>query len=322
MDIIGTAENPLPSGTVCGFIKTKDAVSLRYARWESKGKGKGTICLFTGRGEFIEKQFEIITDLRRRGFHVAIIDWRGQGRSDRLISNPKKGYIGSFSAYQKDIKAFLDQIVLPDCPPPYYALAHSMGGTILLHYAALSRPAWFRRMVITSPMIRLSPKSLPLPMIRLISTLACAAGLGRLYIPGGEATPAEMQDFATNSLSSDPERFARIGAVLKACPELSSGSPTFAWLRAAFKAMDAFSDKDFINRIETPTLLIAAGRDTIVSRRAIEKLGATLPAGGAVTIDGAKHDLQIEANFYRDQFLAAFDAFIPGSDEKDPDTAS
>jgi len=165
-------------------------------------------------------------------------------------------------------------------------------------------------------MIRLAPKSLPLPMIRLISTLACSLGLGRLYIPGGEATPAELQDFASNSLSSDPERFARIGAVLKASPELSTGSPTFAWLRAAFKAMDAFNDKDFINRIETPTLLIAAGRDTIVSRRAIEKLGSALPAGGAVTIDGAKHDIQIEANLYRDQFLAAFDAFIPGSDKK------
>ena len=319
MDIIGTAENPLPGGTICGFIKAEDGVGLRYARWESKaakGKGKGTICLFTGRGEFIEKQFETVADLRRRGFNVAIMDWRGQGRSDRLIANPSKGYVRSFSDYQKDIRAFLDQIVLPDCPPPYYALAHSMGGTVLLHYAALARPVWFRRMVITSPMIRLAPKSLPLPVIRLIATLACACGLGRLYIPGGEATPAEMQDFATNSLSSDPQRFARIGAVLKACPELSTGSPSFAWLRAAFKAMDAFTDKDFINRIETPTLLIAAGRDTVVSRRAIEKLGRALPAGGTVTIDGARHDLQIEANFYRDQFLAAFDAFIPGSDKE------
>ncbi len=316
MDIIGTAQNPLPGGTICGYIKAADGVCLRYARWESKGNTKGTICIFTGRGEFIEKQFETVSDLRRRGFHVAVLDWRGQGRSGRLIANPLKGYVRSFTDYQKDIKALLDQIVLPDCPPPYYALAHSMGGTVLLHYAATTRPVWFRRMVITSPMIRLAPKSLPLPMIRLITRLACALGLGRLYIPGGDATPAEMQDFSTNSLSSDPGRFGRIGAVLKADPALSTGSPTFAWLRAALKAMDAFNDKDFIARIETPVLLIAAGRDKVVSRRAIEKLGQAMPAGGAVTIDGARHDIQIEANLYRDQFLAAFDAFIPGSDEK------
>jgi len=319
MDIIGTAENPLPGGASCGFIKAEDGIALRYARWPSKGKNKGTICVFTGRGEFIEKQFETVSDLRRRSFHIAVLDWRGQGRSDRLIANPSKGYVGSFNDYQKDIKAFLEQVVLPDCPPPYYALAHSMGGTVLLHYAALSRPAWFQRMVITSPMIRLAPKSLPLPMIRLLSRLACGFGLGQLYIPGGDAVPAEEQDFATNALSSDPVRFGRIGAVLKAAPNLSTGSPTFSWLRAAFKAMDAFDDKDFIARIETPTLLIAAGRDTVVSRRAIENLGSALPAGGAVTIDGAKHDLQIEADLYRNQFLAAFDAFIPGSDQKSED---
>ena len=44
---------------------------------------KGTVCIFPGRTEFIEKYFEVVRDLRARGFAVAVLDWRGQGLSDR-----------------------------------------------------------------------------------------------------------------------------------------------------------------------------------------------------------------------------------------------
>ena len=33
-----------------------------------------------------------------------------------------------------------------------------------------------------------------------------------------------------------------------------------------------------------------------------------------VTIDGARHEILQEADIYREQFWAAFDAFVPGSD--------
>ena len=37
--------------------------------------------------------------------------------------------------------------------------------------------------------------------------------------------------------------------------------------------------------------------------------------GRIITIDGARHELLQEADIYREQVLAAIDAFIPGSDE-------
>ena len=33
-----------------------------------------------------------------------------------------------------------------------------------------------------------------------------------------------------------------------------------------------------------------------------------------MTIDGARHEILQEADRYREQFLAAFDAFVPGTD--------
>ena len=53
-------------------------VELRFARWDSPSQ-RGTVCVFGGRGEFIEKYFETITELRRRGFAVATMDGAGKG---------------------------------------------------------------------------------------------------------------------------------------------------------------------------------------------------------------------------------------------------
>ena len=315
MNLTGTSENPIPSGAQAGFFSTDDGIKLRYSRWEPTGKAnKGTVCLFSGRGEFIEKQFETVADLRRRGFHVAALDWRGQGLSDRLLKDRSKSHIRRFSQYETDVKSFISEIVLPDCPPPFFALAHSMGALALLHYTAAARPIWFQRLVLISPMIKLTGKSLPMPLIRILAKLACQIGLAGLRIPGNDVTPAEDQRFEENEVTSDQRRFERFKGILQAAPELSSGMPTIGWLNAALNAMTDLRDDEFVERIDAPVLMIAAGRDKVVSRRAIEHFGKRLPLGGTVTIDGAQHDLLSENDHYRDQFWAAFDAFIPGSD--------
>ena len=46
-------------------------------------------------------------------------------------------------------------MVLPDCPPPLFALGHSMGATVLIR-AAIEGRRWFDRMVLTAPMIALA----------------------------------------------------------------------------------------------------------------------------------------------------------------------
>src|SRR5262245_40779256 len=120
MDLVALAKNPVPSGAACGTFKGQDKIALRFARWEAtRGPRRGTVCLFHGRGEFIEKYFEVVADLRRRGFAVATMDWRGQGGSARLLANPRKGYVRSFADYDQDLAAFMKEAVLSDCQPPF-----------------------------------------------------------------------------------------------------------------------------------------------------------------------------------------------------------
>src|ERR1700741_4259123 len=103
MTLISIPANPVPEDVVSGMLKTPDGVSVRFARWDPPPGRKGTVCLFPGRAEFIEKYFETVRDLRARGFAVAMIDWRGQGGSHRLLSNPRKGYVRRYADYDIDL---------------------------------------------------------------------------------------------------------------------------------------------------------------------------------------------------------------------------
>mgnify|MGYP002076366130 CR=1 FL=1 len=107
MTLISLPINPVPAGAVTGTFEGFDGLRLRYARWEpTRGPVRGTICIFPGRGEFIEKYFEVVADLRRRGFAVAMHDWRGQGGSERMLSNSRKGHVLGFTQYDRDVPIF------------------------------------------------------------------------------------------------------------------------------------------------------------------------------------------------------------------------
>src|SRR5215468_4048683 len=160
MELVALAKNPAPSGATTGTFKSSGGVKLRFARWEpTRPPNRGTVCVFQGRSEYIEKYFEVVADLRRRGFSVATMDWRGQGGSQRQLSNARKGYVRSFAEYDQDLAHFMKEIVLPDCQPPFIALAHSMGGHVLLRNAA-SPASWFTRMVLCAPMLDIAREEL------------------------------------------------------------------------------------------------------------------------------------------------------------------
>jgi lysophospholipase len=311
MKLISISANPVPDNVVAGTVKTPDGVNLRFARWEPPPGRKGTVVVLQGRTEFIEKYFETVRDLRARGFAVATFDWRGQGLSDRTLSDRRKGYVRNFSQYTTDLDAVMEQVVLPDCPPPIFALGHSMGGAIAIR-ACHDGSRWFERVVLSAPMIALPPG----PLRRVAGPLARvmrAIGRGGAYVPTGNATAAGKEDFVGNLVTSDPVRFARNAAVLDEEPALGLGSPTIAWVDAAMRLMKRFAAPGYAGHIRQPILMVAAGRDEIVSTPAIEAFGRNLLAGRHLILAGSRHEILQERDQYRGQFWAAFDAFVPGT---------
>jgi len=311
MKLVSIPANPVPEDVVTGMLKTPDGRSLRFARFAPPPGRRGTVCLFQGRAEFIEKYFETVRDLRSRGFAVATLDWRGQGLSDRALSDPRKGHVGDFAEFDTDLETFMREVVLPDCPPPLFALAHSMGGAVLVRSASQGR-RWFDRTVLSAPMIALAGIRLP-RLAKSAIGLMRAIGLGVSYIPGGDDTVEQTKPFMGNPLTSDPVRYARSAAVLDIEPALGIGSPTVGWASAAFDAMEEFAEPGYPGRIRHPLLIIAAGADNIVSTSGTEEFGIRLRAGSHLVLPGAKHELLMEQDRLRGQFWAAFDAFVPGT---------
>jgi lysophospholipase len=313
MELVGIARNPIPNGAIPGSFTAYDGVKIRYAIWpRTAAKALGTVCLFGGRTEFIEKYFETASDLRHRGFAVATMDWRGQGGSDRLLRNKRKGHVETFRDFDRDLAQFMSQIVLPDCPAPFYGMAHSMGGHILLR-SATTKVCWFDRIILSSPMIDIIPELTGSPFLRLFVESLVMIGLGDLYVPGGKPTPWEMQPEESNRLTSDMLRLERIRDVLKAAPWLGLGSPTFGWVQAAARSIMQINAFQFAASIRVPVLIVASGNDSVVSMRATESFAGRTKNCQLLVVAGAKHEILQERDELREQFWAAFDAYVPGS---------
>jgi len=306
-----TPDNPIPAGGHAEMLTMADGRRLRCARFASQGRPlKGTVILVPGRNECIEKYFETISDLSDRGFGTATFDLRGQGGSDRLLRDPQRGYVDDFMEYVSDLEPFFEQVVLPDCRGPYYVLAHSTGALVALMASPLMTNR-VQRMVLTSPLLGFAGTSLA--SARRVATFYCAVGLGTRYLGGGPRT-AEPSPFAGNTLTSDPVRYARNAGIYRLYPELGLGGPTATWIRAATLAIEYVNNPESMAALHVPMLIVAAGADKVVDTRATEAFASRLRIGSMVVIDGARHEILQEADFYREQFFAAFDAFIPGTE--------
>lgn len=317
MELVTLAKNPIPSGATVGAFRGYDGAQLRYARWDAtRMPRRGTVCLFGGRSEFIEKYFEVIADLRRRGFAVATMDWRGQGGSQRMLANPRKGHVRGFREYDRDLVRFMKDIVLPDCPPPFIGLAHSMGGNILLRNATMPG-LWFERIVLVAPMIAIVDGTLGHLNfnVRAYAELGSALGLSTAYVVGGADEAGGYQKFEGNALTSDYERWARTKAVLDLAPGLGLGSPTVGWLKSALRSCARISHPDYPSQIHVPLLIFAASDDSVVSTPAIEAFAVRVKVASCILMPNSRHEILQETDAVRTRFWAAFDAYL-GVDAK------
>lgn len=311
-DLFAHPDYPVPGHGKVWFATTRDRARIRFASWRPTVKTvRGTIVLVQGRAEFIERYSETVAELRRRGFHVLTFDWRGQGGSQRFVSRERKGHVGWLRHYENDLALAMAQ-THEKLPGPYFVLAHSMGAAICLD-AARQNALPVSRMVALAPMLGLTITENPKAASRLASLLFWL-GFGRAFVPGGGDTAIATKPFDGNRLTGDPDRYARNSALSAAARHLCIGDPTIAWVHTAFALMARLNAPSAARDVRVPTLVIASGQDRVVSTPAIERFAARLKTGQALILPTARHEILMETNAIRDQFWAAFDAFIPGED--------
>jgi lysophospholipase len=298
-----------PEGAMLQWVATADSVTLRMALWPAATQQpSGTILLLQGRSEFIEKYREVIGELRERGFSVVTFDWRGQGCSERQLSNPAKGHVEDFSDYLIDLDAIVGEMERHNLPHPWSLLTHSMGGCVAL--LALARgPSPFERAVLSSPFVTVAGWAGSVVARAAARTLA-SLGLSQMFIPGGSARSRMTGAFEDNPFTRDPARYATMKAWLAKHPELGIGDPTIGWVAAAFDANESFESEDFGSENRTPILILAAGSDQVVSSHASQALAKRMRGASAIELPGARHEILMETDATRALFWRAFDAFV------------
>jgi lysophospholipase len=306
--------NPAPKGMKAASLWTADRTRIRYAVARTAlSPCRGTVIVFTGRNECIEKYHETTAAILAQGLDAVVFDWRGQGDSQRLIGNVEKGYVRRFSDYVADADAIFTQVVLPDCRGPYFVLGHSLGSLVAL-VAAPRLKSRVERMVLCAPFLGIMRQWPAQPLSTywtgMLARAFTLAGLGRVYFGGGAW---KAPDFSSNRVTRSPERFARNIGLYRQHAHLRMGGPTARWVAECAGAMRALSKRANTRDFRIPTLIIIAGADRIVPRDAVDETVRLLPAAHAIIVDGAEHELLQERESIRSAVLKAVFAFLPGS---------
>jgi lysophospholipase len=305
MPFVQVPGNPEPEGAVEQWFEGRGGVKLRALLAPALGGGapRGSVIVCNGRTEFIEKYFEVIRELQVRGFAVFTMDWRGQGLSTRELPNPLKGHFASLDDPVGDLFTAL-RLYAPQLPKPHIVLAHSMGGCIALK-ALQSNKLIMDGAVFCAPMWGIANlKGAAEDFAKFMS----AIGAGAMFVPGVETNWKNEKFSKRNSLTNDPERYARATGLVKAEPRLALAGPTLAWVAAAVEAFETFQQPTALKHLRLPVMVVSAGKESIVENRSHEVVAGQLPNARRIVIDGAKHEIMMEKDELRAQFWAAFDS--------------
>jgi lysophospholipase len=289
---------------VAEWIVGADGVRLRAALFPV-AHAIGSVVLSPGRTEPIEKYYEVVEELRARGFVVLVHDWRGHGLSQRLTEDPLRGHASGWQAYVGDFRRVLDAFA-DRLPGPWLAMGHSMGGG-LTALALTEGETRFAAAVLSAPMFGVQVGQPPVRLVRAVIWLMLRSGQGEAYAAG--AGDPLGGSFEHNVLTHDRARWERTHALLVAHPELQLAHVTWGWLDFAFKTAERLAEFP-AGGLTLPLLVVTAAEERLVDNAAARAFVAKVPGARHVQIEGAYHELLMETDDRRAVFWAAFDRLV------------
>lgn len=297
-----------------GFHQRTATIKLHYAYVAPKNI-KAWVVLLPGRAEPIEKYAELIFELYQNQYGVFAIDHRGQGLSSRLLPNPNIGYVDNFDDYVDDAYACIEH-VLPlimadmkiDKDLPKYLLCHSMGGAIgalfLRKYEGV-----FDKAVLSAPMFGIN---MPLPsffvrlLCKTIISIRERFKLPKRYFWGH--ADFFIKPFESNRLTHSKARYNIYMAMMSGSVSQQLGGVSFDWLYHSLNATRKLQGKGLSE--QTPTLVLKADKEQIVSNRAIDRVLQISSQVLCVELTNAKHEILFEADTARAHALNAIFEFF------------
>jgi lysophospholipase len=289
------------------WLTADDGVRIRVGHWGADAPA-GTVIVFPGRSEYVEKYGDLATALGARGYATLAIDWRGQGLADRLHPNPLLGHVDHFADYQRDVAAVMAYVRTSGLPRPWYLLGHSMGGAIGLR--ALYNGLPVEACAFTAPMwgIHMSPALRPVAWT--LSSVSRPLGFSHAFAPGRVPDPYVLHTaFEANTLTSDPAMYQEMKDHLLAHPELGLGGPSLHWLNEALFEMRSLAARP---SPDMACVTFLGSRESIVDVGRIRDRMGRWPGGRLVICEDSQHEVLIEAPAVRAMIYDGLaEVFVP-----------
>ena len=303
-----------PEGWRWHYFTNPKGQKLRFGAVTPKSRVPNAVvvCL-PGLSEYAEKYYEVAHNLLDRNLAFWILDWQGQGQSDRPLSNRQKRHSSGFNHDIDDLHYFLMEYVKhasvhPDVGRiPLVMLAHSMGGNIGMRYLA-EHPDMFACAAFSAPMFGIcATRTLP-QCVALGLSATLKEFFNMAYVFGGKDWSPEEREipFPRNLFSGDPARAALHNAWCKSDPALQVGNVTFGWLYEALKSCARLKKEIRARPVQIPCLIGIAGEDRLVDNRAIRKIAASLPQARMLELEDSRHEIMMERDVIRQEFFTAF----------------
>lgn len=271
------------------WAKTSDGVRIRVAFWPL-AEASGTVLLFPGRTEYIEKYASTAGEFAARGYAMLAIDWRGQGLADRLIVDRRVGHVKDFPDYQKDVAAALEIARELGAPKPWHLIGHSMGGAIGLRAALEGLD--IESCAFTGPMWGISMSALMRPLGWALPRVAQFVGMGTRLPPSTTYEPYVLNNpFEGNMLTTDQDMYRMMQNQLDSQPDLALGGPSLIWLHQGLEECKYLLRQP---APDLPSVTFLGENERIIDTAKVAERVRRWPRGELVIVPGAEHEVLME----------------------------
>ncbi len=250
-----------------GLLSAPDGVRLHWERY-TPAAPRAAVAVLPGGGDHAGRYPGLTAALVRAGLQVALVDFRGHGRSEG-----RRWHVDAYGDYLGDADAFLEHVRAGAAGRPLFLVGHSQGGLVATLWA-LAAPRALAGVVLSSPFFRLARRP-PVPK------LLAAHVVGRLWPALPIATGLRSAD-----LTGDPEMQRWIDA-----DPLYGRAATPRWFLESRRVQRTILEE--AHRFADPLLVLTGTGDVVADAAATR---AFFEAAGSAdkqlrTYEGFRHEL-------------------------------
>lgn len=303
------ARRAIPNGAGEHVWHAPDGHPIRRIDWPVDGSRRGSLLFMPGRGDCYEKWLETLQQWHGIGWQVTSADWRGQAYSGRLGRDGQAGHIDDFETWVDDYAALWSDWQART-PAPHVAVAHSMGGHIVLR-AVAERKVNPDAVVLSAPMLGLHPNWLPGSWLHALARLLAGLGDPRRPAWKGSERPELLPQARSYLLTHDLSRYEDEEWWRIQRPAIAMGAATWGWIERALASICVLEAPGLLEGVAKPVLVLATRRDGLVSWPAIRRAVDRMPAAELVAFGPeCRHEILREVDPVRDRAMIAIGEFL------------